>query len=155
MLFIIYNLKKTGICIFKQIINFKHKILIDMIYIIFNLFEKIDFYKPNQNTFSNEFYIICYNYTGYENINNFHILFEILDEDNFTENISIIEKYSDDFIYQFSNALNKLIVNFNNAIERQLYYTENWDSITNDHKNEIKKMIHQKNKDWIYLFLYQ
>jgi hypothetical protein len=155
ILFIIYNLKKTGICIFKQIINFKHKILIDMIYIIFNLFEKIDFYKPNQNTFSNEFYIICYNYIGYEKINNFHILFEILDEDNFKENISIIEKYSDDFLYQFSNALNKLIVNFNNAIERQLYYTENWDSITNDHKKEIKKMIHQKNKDWIYLFLQQ
>jgi uncharacterized protein (UPF0333 family) len=66
---------------------------------------------------------------------------------------SIIENYTNDFIYQFSNALNKLIVNFNNAIERQIYYTENWDMITEEHKKEIKKMIDEKNKDWIYMFL--
>lgn len=154
MLFILYNLKKTGSCIFKQIINFKYKILIDMLFIIFYSFEKLEFYKPTQNSFSNEFYIICHNFS--KNIDNqyFDIMFDILDKDLFTETISIIDKYTDDFIYQFSNGLNKLIVNFNDAIERQLYYTENWDSISKEHKNEIKKMINQKNKDWIYLFLH-
>lgn len=156
MLFILYNLKETGTCIFKQIINFKYKILIDLLYIFFYSFEYIEFYKPNQNSFSNEFYIICYNYSG-NKIQNFNILFDLLDKNltnelsSFTE--SIIENYTNDFIYQFSNALNKLIVNFNNAIERQIYYTENWDMITEEHKKEIKKMIDEKNKDWIYMFL--
>ena len=152
MLFILHNLKESGLCIFKQIINFKYKILIDMLYIIFYSFEKIEFYKPNQNSFSNEFYVICYNYVGNNTITDFNILFDLLDSD-LPESISIIEEYTDDFLYQFLNALNKLIVNFNNAIERQLYYTDNWDSISKEHKLEIKKMINEKNKDWIYMFL--
>ena len=151
ILFILYNLKNSGTCMFKQIINFKYKILVDMLYIIFNSFESLIFYKPNQNSFSNEFYIICYNYSCC--INDFDILFDFLNIDLSRTDESIIEQYTDDFLYQFLNALNKLIVNFNNAIERQLYYTEHWDSITKEHKYEIKKMIHEKNKDWIYMFL--
>ena len=119
------------------------------IYIIFNSFEKIEFYKPTQNSFSNEFYIICHNYTNI--VDNFDILFEILDDDII--NKSIIENYTNDFLYQLLNALNKLITNFNYSIKRQIYYTENWDNISNEHKNELYKMIHLKNNDWIYLFL--
>jgi len=155
MLFILYNLKESGTCIFKQILNFKYKILIDMLFIIFYSFEKIEFYKPSQNSFSNEFYIICYNFSNKINNKYFEIMFNILDEDLINKNLSIIDNYTDDFLYQFSNGLNKLIVNFNDAIERQIYYTINWDSITKEHKNEIKKMINKKNKDWIYLYLHK
>jgi len=149
MLFILFNLKEDGCCIFKQIINFKFKILIDMLYIIFYSFKKIIFYKPTQNLFSNEFYIICFNYKC--NITNFDILFDILNNKKINE--SIIDKYTEDFLYQFTNALKKLITNFNHAIERQLYYTDNWDLISKEHKNKIKNMINLKNIDWIDNFL--
>jgi hypothetical protein len=151
MLFILYNLKDTGSCIFKQIINFKNKILIDMLYLIFNSFEKIIFYKPNQNSFSNEFYIICFNYKSI--ILDYDLLFKILNDKNI--NASIINTYTNDFLYQFTNALNKLITNFNNAIKRQLYYTDNWNYISKEDKNEIKYMINIKNKDWIDIYLFR
>ena len=149
MLFILFNLKENGCCIFKQIINFKFKILIDMLFIIFNSFKKIICYKPIQNLFSNEFYIICFNYKPI--INNFDLLFDILNKKKI--NNSIIKEYTDDFLYQFTNALNKLITNFNYAIERQLYYTDNWNLITKEHKKKIKYMIDIKNKDWIEYFI--
>ena len=148
MLFILHNLQNNGYCIFKQILNFKYKIIIDMLYIIFYSFDKIEFYKSTQNNFSSEFYIICYNYNNI--ISDYTILLNLLDEDLL--NVSIINTYSDDFLYQFSNAYNKLLNIFNEAIKRQLYYTNNWDTISSEHKKEIKKMIDEKNNDWIFLF---
>ena len=65
----------------------------------------------------------------------FIILFSLLTK---TENqnlsdlkkISIIEKYSDEFIYQYGDALNKIIKNLNLTIDKQLFYTDFWSEIT-------------------------
>lgn len=154
MLFILYNLKEGGGCIFKQILNFEHKIIVDMVYLLYYCFDVVKVYKPVQNSFSGEFYIIC---TGYKKLlkdRDFDILFKVLDDKKDIHKKSIIvEEYKKEFIYQFANTLEKIIVNFNQAIDRQLFYTDFWDLINKEDKEEIKECINQKNKDWVDTFL--
>ena len=153
ILFILYNLKKNGDCIFKHIQLFDHKIFIDLFYILYLCFDKVILFKPTQNMFSNEFYVICYNYNNTLLLSNhFKILFDILNKD--IKNISIIDKdYDKDFIYQFTNSLNVISSNYVNNIERQLYYTDFWHTITDNDKDDIKKYIDIKNKQWIQKYL--
>jgi hypothetical protein len=154
MLFILYNLKEGGGCIFKQILNFGHKIIVDMVYLLYYCFDIVKVYKPTQNGFSGEFYIVC---TGYKRLlkdKDFDILFAILDDKQNIDKKSIIsEEYKKEFIYQFANTLEKIIVNFNQAIDRQLFYTDFWDYIKREDREEIKECINQKNKDWVDTFL--
>lgn len=152
ILFILYNLKNGGGCVFKQILNIEYKIINDMIYLLFNSFKNLYFYKPTQNSFSGEFYIVCKNYNNIITDRQFDILFSLLTNPNL-KNISIIEKYSKDFIYQYGDALNKIITNFNLTIDKQLFYTDFWSEITEEHKKEIKDKIHIKNQDWIDYYL--
>jgi hypothetical protein len=154
MLFILYNLKEGGGCIFKQILNFEHKILVDMVYLLYYCFDVVKVYKPLQNSFSGEFYIIC---TGYKKLlkdKDFDILFAILDDKKDIHKKSIItEEYKKEFVYQFANTLEKIIVNFNQAIDRQLFYADFWDYIKREDKEEIKRYIDIKNKDWVETYL--
>lgn len=152
MLFILYNLKEGGGCIFKQILNFGHKIIVDMVYLLYYCFDIVKVYKPTQNAFSGEFYIVC---TGYKRLlKDFDILFKVLDDKKDIHKKSIIvEEYKKEFVYQFANTLEKIIVNFNQAIDRQLFYTDFWDYIKKEDRNEIKEYINQKNKDWVETFL--
>ena len=154
MLFILYNLKEGGGCIFKQILNFQHKILVDMVYLLYYCFDVVKVYKPTQNSFSQEMYIVC---TGYKKLlkdSDFNILFKVLDDKQNIYKKSIINQdYSKEFIYQFTNVLDKIIVNFNQAIDRQLFYADFWHLIQHEDKDEIKKYIDIKNKDWVETFL--
>ena len=60
-----------------------------------------------QNKFSPEFYVIGINYK--KTVKNFDLLFDILKKGNFKENkYSIIEKYNNQFKYQFIKAINLL-----------------------------------------------
>ena len=152
ILFILYNLKNGSGCVFKQILNIEYKIINDMIYLLFNSFEHIYFYKPTQNSFSGEFYIVCKNYNNIITDKQFDILFSLLTNPDLKK-ISIIEKYSEDFIYQYGDALNKIITNFNLTIDKQLFYTDFWSEITEEHKKEIKDKIYIKNQDWIDYYL--
>jgi hypothetical protein len=154
MLFILYNLKEGGGCIFKQILNFQHKILVDMVYLLYYCFDVVKVYKPTQNTFSGEFYIVC---TGYKKLlkeSDFNILFKVLDDKQNIYKKSIInQEYSKEFIYQFTNVLDKIITNFNQAIDRQLFYADFWHLLQHEDRDEIKKYIDVKNKDWVETFL--
>jgi hypothetical protein len=154
MLFILYNLKEGGGCIFKQILNFEHKILVDMVYLLYYCFDVVKVYKPVQNGFSGEMYIVCTRYKKLLKDKDFDILFAILDDKKDIHKKSIItEEYKKEFIYQFANTLEKIIVNFNQAIDRQLFYADFWDLIQHEDKDEIKKYIDIKNKDWVETYL--
>ena len=154
MLFILYNLKIGGGCIFKQVLNFHSKLLIDMFYIIYASFDKVQIYKPVQNEFSPEFFVICSGYNKILSDDQFNTMFNILNDDNII-NASLFNSFEDDFIYQFSNILDNIINGFNKAIQRQLFYTDFWDTFSNSDKNIIKTYIDVKNKDWIKHFIYR
>jgi hypothetical protein len=152
MLFILYNLKEGGGCIFKQVLNLEYKLLMDMFYILYASFEKVEIYKPVQNEFSPEFFVICSRYKKVLKPNDFDKLFEILQNKDILD-ISIINNYNKEFTYQIINMLDKIISGFNQAIDRQLYYTDFWDKITTIDKLEINKQIDIKNNDWIEHYL--
>ena len=154
ILFILYNLKEGGGCIFKQILNYEHKIIVDMMYLLYYCFDIVKVYKPTQNSFSGEFYIVCTGYKRRLKDSDFDILFKVLDDKQNIHKKSIInQEYSKEFIYQFANVLDKIITNFNQTIDRQLFYADFWHLIQNEDKNEIKKYIDIKNKDWVETFL--
>ena len=154
ILFILYNLKDGGGCIFKQILNFENKIMIDMIYLLYYCFDIVKVYKPTQNSFSNEFYIVCIGYKRLLKDSDFDILFKVLDDKENIHKKSIInQEYNKEFIYQFANVLDKIITNFNQAIDRQLFYADFWHLIQHEDRDEIKEYINIKNKDWVDTFL--
>jgi len=154
ILFILYNLKEGGGCIFKQILNYEHKIIVDMMYLLYYCFDIVKVYKPTQNSFSGEFYIVCTGYKRRLKDSDFDILFKVLDDKQNIHKKSIInQEYSKDFIYQFTNVLDKIITNFNQTIDRQLFYADFWHLIQHEDRDEIKKYIDIKNKDWVETFL--
>jgi hypothetical protein len=148
MLFILYNSKKGGNCIFKAILPLKNKLLLDMFYLLYLTFDKILLFKPIQNKFSSEYYVICYNYKPSTDIN-FDILFEILESDNINE-FSIFDKdYEDDFKYQFIKGLSLITNSFIESIKMQLFYVDFWDQLEDNIKENITKYIDIKNKEFI------
>lgn len=152
ILFILYNLKNGGNCIFKALIPFQYKLLIDMYYILFNTFEKILLIKPVQNKFSPEFYFVCFNYNNTKiNSKQFDTLFKVLDED--VLKISIIESFVDDFTYQFTKGINIITDSFCETIEMQIFFVDFWDNIDDDIKINIKKLIDIKNMDFIKKYI--
>jgi hypothetical protein len=154
MLFMLYNMKNGAGCIFKQLIFFDQKILVDMMYLLFISCKKVEIYKSVQNKFSPEFYVICSEYNKILTDEDFDKLFSILEDERIME-LSVIEEYNRDFLFQFCNVLEKLTASFNLAIDRQLYYTDFWKYISEFDKNEIKRYINIKNKDWIEYYIFQ
>jgi hypothetical protein len=125
-----------------------------MVYLLYYCFDVVKVYKPLQNGFSGEMYIVCTRYKKLLKDKDFDILFAILDNKKDIHKKSIIvEEYKKEFVYQFANTLEKIIVNFNQAIDRQLFYTDFWDYIKREDKEEIKRYIDIKNKDWVETFL--
>lgn len=153
MLFILYNLRDSGNCIFKQFFNLlDNKLLDDMFYLLYLSFQKVEIYKPTQNEFSPEFYVICKNYKKIITEKDFEILFSFLKNKDVNLK-SFIPTYDKDFTIQFSGMLEKIINGLNQTIDRQLFYTDFWNMITEVDKSEIKKYINLKNKDWINYYL--
>ncbi len=146
ILYILYNLKQNGNCILHFSIPIKEKIIIDLFYLFYLSFEKVLFVKPIQNKFDNTFYIIGVNYNKI--ITNFDELFELLDNKQINI-LSIIDEYSNDFKYQFIKIINLLTSNLIEIIDMQLFYTDFWNRLDDNIKNEIKNTINIKNKNYI------
>ena len=146
ILYILYNLKQNGNCILHFSIPIKEKIIIYLFYLFYLSFEKVLFVKPIQNKFDNTFYIIGVNYNKI--INNVDELFELLDNKQINI-LSIIDEYSNDFKYQFIKIINLLTSNLIEIIDMQLFYTDFWNRLDDNIKNEIKNTINIKNKNYI------
>ena len=164
ILFILHNLKKGGNFIFKIFLGIMldNKIIIDMMYLLFLMFDKLILFKPIQNKSSQEFYFIGINYSPTLTNNDFDKLFEPLvgaegstlkaklSEENNIEKYSVINKpYNKDFYYQLVKSLRLFTNLFVDTINMQLFYTDFWNNIDSNIKNKIKEMINVKNKQYI------
>lgn len=138
-IFIAINVqKKNGNFVIKvfDILNIK---TIQLIYILYLHYEKINFYKPDTSRLSNsEKYIVCENFTGlnedinqimknyFDNIEKFHLFIP----KSFIEDIN---SYNYKFITNQINNINEIIniINKNKYIEnkptnKQIYCAKNW-----------------------------
>lgn len=142
-----------GNFVFKSLMPVNEPIIISLYYMIYCRFKKLIFFKPMQNPWSPEFYVIGIDYRKKLNTNEFNILLEYVD--NYNPKISLVKEDDDyhKFIIQLGYITNKLKNNFRLAILRNIFYVDNWEKLSKQEKEEIKKNIKEKNQDWINRFI--
>jgi hypothetical protein len=150
---IILHQAENGNCIIKigEVIN---KPIIDIIYILTSLYEKIFILKPNaSNVFTNERFLVCKHFrldiskrnNYYTYFNNLYLNFIINKKKLLTNNFSII---SNEIPYYFLNKLEDSNIGIGhqriehlNILISLLNKKYNFEKVENIHKNNIQKCI--------------
>ena len=110
-------------------------------------YKKVSVYKPLQNEYSSEFYVICENQTPLTKEETAAIESIIIDFKP-TKALCNIEDSKD--IYE---VLNKQLERFSYQCHRSIFYLDNYKSLTEKDKETIEKAKTDKTKDWIKRFL--
>lgn len=142
-----------GDLIYKIILPAK-KILWNLVYICYQYFQELEFYKPIQNYQSREFYVIGKKYLGVtdEILSIFEYIF-----DNYNDDIDLFDdSYPEPFVLQMKKYNKIFSSNYVNAIEKQIFIMDNIDMIENNRVEKlIYKGIEEKNYKWIKYFNYR
>jgi hypothetical protein len=123
----------------------------NLVYIIYQSYQDMLFYKPLQNSHSREFYIIARKNIGMKDEVK-DILLNILDQINekFDDTIDYYDGlYPEPFVRQVSIFNNDISNNYANTIEKQIYYMEKDNILEDKFKNMANDVIKEKNNDWI------
>ena len=123
----------------------------NLVYIIYQSYQDMLFYKPLQNSHSREFYIIARKNIGMKDEVK-DILLNILDQinDKFDDSIDYYDGlYPEPFVRQVSIFNNDISNNYANTIEKQIYYMEKDNILEDTFKNMANDVIKEKNNDWI------
>jgi hypothetical protein len=152
MVAITYLLPKDGDMIFKILLPIDIPIIWNIIYLWFNNFKEFQFFKPVQNHQSREFYIIGKKYSG--KLENSKIMTQLLglvkdSRDTFMTTDLFEGNYSELFTSQMIDISQKLCDNWTFTIQKQIYYSDNMDSLDKSFKTKAKAFINQKNLDFI------
>lgn len=147
LLFILHNLPEGSDFLVKLYMTQHTPIQISMLYLIYQSFDSMTFYKGVVNVFSMEFYMIGKGYKGIDKQME-QKLFDILN--NFDPEIDLFKNnYSEDFMFQMEYGLQKLFDNYKIYFNRQLFYVDNYKYIDQKYLKKIKGAIKDKNNDWI------
>jgi len=150
ILFILNNLRYDGNCIIKLSLRDQNKLLIDMIYLLYNNFNVIEFYIQNTDV-SGDFYIICKKYKKILTEKQIDILFKINKESY--NSISFISKYSDEFNTDYANMHTYLSSIYINNLDNIKYYIDFWHVIKDENKVDLMNIINNKNHIWIKKYI--
>jgi len=148
ILFVLNNLKKDSDCIINLSLKYQSKLLIDMMYILYDSFYYIEFYIENTDVSCN-IYLICKKYKKILTQKQIDSLFKI-NEDNTT---SLISSYSDDFINYYKNMLTYLSSIYINNLDNIKYYIDFWHVIKDENKVDLMNIINNKNHIWIKKYI--
>lgn len=125
----------------------------NMIYISYQYFQELEFYKPVQNYHSREFYIIGKKFLGLpkEIITIFEHIFE-----NYNDDIDLFnDEYPEPFVLQMRKFNTIFASNYANAIEKQIFTMDNIDLIESEIEKLIFDGIKEKNEKWISDFKFR
>jgi hypothetical protein len=150
MVGITYLLPKGGNLILKIILPIEIPIIWNIIYLWFSSFKEFSFFKPIQNSFSREFYIIGKGFKGIkEDIMN-ELLNLVKDKTDKYMTVDLFNDiYPNSFIRQIMDITYKLANNWIFTIEKQIYYSDNMDKISKDFIKLSEEYIQEKNQDFI------
>ena len=148
-LFILLNLPKNGNFVVKCMMPITHNFYISMIYLYYKHFKELIFYKPLQNQYSREFYIIGLKYNPIDNITRNKLL-KFHRNFNFTN--TLIDKFPESFMYQLVDKIESLANNYKFHIDRQLYYVDNFKYLSENDIEKIQKYIYDRNIKWVEQF---
>lgn len=147
-LFMLNNVPKNGNCIMKVFMPFNTQ-KISLIYIIYSRFKNVYFYKSMQNPGSEEFYLVAINYQNPLNNDELKIFYNLLKKYDTKTSLVDVDKIPLKFIYQLLKIYKKLANNYDEYIQKKIYYVDNIDNISVKHFKDLEKMIPEKSNDWI------
>jgi len=149
LLTILKILPKGGSMVYKILTPIDEPIILNLIYLAYEHFKELIFYKPVQNSQSREFYIVGKGYLG----TNSHMLEKFFDElKKFKEGEEIDlfnDMYPEAFVRQIIQASTILADNFVYTIERQIYFVDNKDIMPKEFSKLFYEYYNEKNDDWI------
>ena len=148
ILFILNNLRYDGNCIIKLSLRDQNKLLIDMIYLLYNNFNIIEFYIQNTDV-SGEIYMICKKYKKILTEKQIDILFKV----NEKNSSFFISNHSDEFNTDYANMLTYLSSIYINNIDNIKYYIDFWHVIKDENKVDLMNIINNKNHIWIKKYI--
>jgi len=150
MVAITYLLPLNGNMIFKILTPIETPIIWNIIYLWFNNFKELRFFKPIQNAQSLEFYIIGKGYLGTDK-KTVDLLLELVKDktDKFKTVDLFDDKYPETFVLQLLDISKKLADNWCFTIQKQIYYSDNLEYLDKSFYKNAKDYIQEKNLDFI------
>ena len=150
LLTLLYLLTLGGTMVYKILTPIEEPLVLNLVYVAYCHFKELYFYKPIQNNYSREFYIIGKGFKGVAP----HVLkpyFDILERYDIggKSHDVLRDKYPQAFVSQFLQVSNELADKFVYTIERNIYYLDNFDKLTPEFMKLMKTYYDEKNHDWI------
>lgn len=133
--------------IFKTLAPSDKPLLLDLFYMVYLSFEEIIFYKPLQNLYSREYYIIGKKCKGVSAAHK-QILERIIKGGD-SRPAKIFDTYIADFMVQMEAFMDQFSVNYSYTIEKQIWYMDNYKSLSTEFKAMARQAIIDKNNDWL------
>ncbi len=125
----------------------------NIIYIAFTTFQKLEFYKPLQNTYSREFYIIGKSFGGIDDATRKTLEMVVANLDNKKIDIETFDLFDGAlpsfFVLQVVEFNKEFAQNFKNTIYKQLYYTDYYDELSAEFKKYAHDYVVEKNNEWM------
>ena len=147
LIFILYNLPDKSSCVAKMKIHIIHSLQVELYYKYYQSFDKLYFYKGNQNPSSKEFYLIGIGYNRSVLEKELESLLQVFK--NYDTEYDKDRKFPESFIFQLEKIYSVLTDNYIFNFERKLYYVDNYKNIDKSHFDLLDKIITKKNDEWI------
>jgi hypothetical protein len=149
ILSILYMLPISGTMVYKIMSPISEPVILNLIYIAYSNFNELIFYKPVQNNWSREFYIVGKGYKGTDKtiLDRFLDVLNTFKEGQKTDLFN--DKYPEIFVYQMAEISKKLANNWAYTIERNIYYLDNFKKLSPNFIKLKKQYFDEKNQDWI------
>jgi hypothetical protein len=152
LLFILNNLPAGKNFVIKYYMPFIHyPAQLALFYIIYQSFSEISFYKPLQNAWSHEFYLIG---KGYKKLNDDQLdpLFKVLKNYNPYMSPINLDKLPDEFMKQIEKVSKDVVDRFVFYIKRYIYYLDLIEDGKKPDFDVVQNHIHIRNKEWLKEF---
>ena len=149
LLAILDILPVNGTMVYKILTPIDEPIILNLVYVAYCNFKELVFYKPVQNNHSREFYIIGKGYQGTNPII-LEKFYDVLKQFKDGQKLDLFkDKYPEAFVRQFVDISNQLADNYIYAIERNIYYLDNFENLTPEFIKLMKDYYDEKNQDWL------
>lgn len=151
LVMILYGLSIGKTFLAKLMIPLVEPIQISMLYLLYQSFDKLYFYKGVVNTYSNEIYVIGKGYRGISDEMKSVLLHTL---ENFDRKKDLFNNnYPKNFIEQLNYIFQVFVNRYITGFDRQLYYADNSEILSEQHFKEIKKAINDKNIEWVMKYI--
>lgn len=152
LLAMMYILSEGGSLVYKVLTPIQSPLIWNLIYLCYEYFDELHFFKPVQNAQSREFYIVGKGYKRTpELVKLLELLFKYVEKYDPKADI-FNNSYPAPFVSQTVKFMDELGEVFIKAIEKQLYYTDNLDDLSPKFRKMANDYLYEKIEDWLTIY---